>query len=383
MLSSKFKLSFLIFLFITLYAPAQTWVDSLTSYAHEKYLPAEKYKWTWMNAALLRAMVVQYELADEDSKDLSLDYVQTAMDNKLKRAHGKRPNAVASAHGLAFLSRILEDKKYKDFADKIYSAYLNIPRGESGGINHLARTPELWDDTIYMIGIFLLEMYRSTTDEKYLDDLMEQFRIHREKLLDEEVGLWVHGWDGNNSNRCALCGQRNWPDEISRRSSEFWGRGNGWIVVLLSDMLKTIPKEHQYWKEATNYLKEMISDLPKYQDESTGHWFQLPVKPELEGNWIESSCTAMFAYGILTALQLEIITGNEYEQSIHNAYKGLRKHSIHKIEDQFITTKNVCKGTCIGDEDYYLNRKSTTGKAYGIGMFIIFGLNYEKEYGVK
>jgi unsaturated rhamnogalacturonyl hydrolase len=335
-----------------------------------------------MNAPLLRAMVVNYENSEGAEKSFYLDYVQTAMDNKLKRANGVRPNTVASAHGFAFLWKELQDEKYLQAANKIYEAYLKIPRTSNGGVTHLARTPELWDDTMYMIGIYLLEMYRATGEEKYLDELMKQFRIHREKLSDPSSGLWVHGWDDNNSGRCTICGQRDWPNEETRRSEEVWGRGNGWIVVMLSDIVKALPKDHPSYSEASAYLKEMIVMLPDLQDEKTGHWYQLPLKPELEGNFIESSSTAMFSYGILTAIQHNIVESKAYEDCIHLAYEGLRKQSLEKVGNQYLNTKNVCIGTCIGDEEYYLNRKSISGKAYAIGMFIIFGTNYELEYGM-
>jgi len=362
---------------------AQTWVDSLNTFAFEEHLPAKQYKWTWMNAPLLRAMVLNYELSEGAEKSFYLDYVQTAMDHNLKRANGKRPNTVASAHGLAFLWKELKDEKYLQVADKIYQAYLNIPRTSNGGVTHLARTPELWDDTMYMIGVYLLEMYRATGEEKYLDELMKQFRIHREKLSDPSSGLWVHGWDDNNSGRCTICGQRDWPNEETRRSEEVWGRGNGWIVVMLSDLIKTLPKDHPYYIEATGYLKEMIVSLPGLQDKTTGHWFQLPLKPEVSGNFIESSSTAMFSYGILTAIQEDLVDAKEYEPCLHLAYQGLRTYSLEQVGNQYLNTKNVCTGTCIGDEAYYLNRKSTSGKAYAIGMFIIFGTNYELEYGFR
>lgn len=384
MIHHKSVFLIVVLLFCSNVIHAQTWVDSLSNYAMEKYLPANKYKWTWQSASLLKAMTVQYELSDnKKEQDQFLEYVKTAMDNKLKRAHGKRPNAVASAHGLAFLARILKDDNYKNLADKIFRDYLIIPRTGSGGIAHLARTPELWDDTIYMIGVFLLEMYKTTGDEKYLNELMEQFRIHRSKLLDDSTGLWVHGWDGNNKTRCALCGQRDWPDKETRKSTEFWGRGNGWVMVTLSDALKTIPKEHPYWTELSGYLEEMIINLPEFQDPATGHWYQLPLKPNVEGNFIESSCTAMFGYAILTGLQLDIVQDQKYQQSIRLAYEGLRNYSIQPIETSYLTTKNVCKGTCIGDMEYYLNRKSTTGKSFGLAMFIIFGMNYELEMSLR
>lgn len=380
---TRFFLSIVISLsFCSLHA--QTWVDSLTSFAHEKYLPAKKFKWTWVNAPLLRSMIVQYETGDENSRDFYLDYIQTAMNSKAKRASAKRPNTVAPANGFAFLAKVLMSEKYAKLADKIYADYLKIPRTSNGGVTHLARTPELWDDTMYMIGVFLLEMYRYTEDEKYIHELMEQLNIHRDKLLDKEVGLWVHGWDDNDSYRCTICGQRDWPNADTRRSEEFWGRGNGWIVVLLSDILKTIPQDSPYWFEASSYLKEMLEPLVSLQDSTTGHWYQLPLKPKVEGNYIESSSTAMFAYGMLTALQYKLVEDRQsYQTCIDKAYVGLREHSIVQVDEKYLNTQNVCVGTCIGNENYYINRKTTTGKAYAIGMFIIFGLNYEVEMGMR
>lgn len=359
----------------------QTWVDSIDVYARESFLPAEKYMWTWQRAALLRAMVVQYELRPEAEKQTYLDYVATAMKATEKRAHGKRPNAVASGHGMAFLQRVTGEPAYARAAQKVYRDFLKIMRLEGGGVSHKTSSPELWDDTIFMIGVFLLEMFRATGEERYLDDFMEEFRIHREKLLEPEWGLWVHGWDGNDKNHCALCGQRNWPDDKTRRSAEIWGRGNGWVVVTLADAVQAVPAQHPYHAELAGYILEMIDHLPELQDPETGHWFQLPVKPGLEGNYIESSSTAMFGYGITTALKLGLVEGRQWERSAEAAYLGLRKHSVTEPGNGYLTCSNVCKGTCIGDEAYYLGRKSVEGKPFGLAMLIIFGLEYEYYSG--
>lgn len=358
---------------------AQTWTDSLDNFARQKFLPPDKYRWTWQSASLLRTMVVQYETSPETEKAVYLEYVRKAMDKKAGRASGKRPNSVASGHGMAFLYKVTGDKKYLAIAEKIFRDYLKIPRTKNNGVSHLRNSPELWDDTVYMIGVFLQEMYLATGDPKYLDELMEQFRIHRDVLRDETWGLWYHGWDGNNKNHCALCGQRDWPDKETRRSTEIWGRGTGWIIVTLADMLHFLPQDNPYRTELEGYLKEMVIRLPEIQDKATGHWFQLPIRTQQPGNFIESSCTAMFAYGILSALQLGIIEGEAYRNSVDMAYKGLREHSIEVIAPPYLSTKNVCKGTCIGDMQYYLNRKTGAVKPSGLAMFILFGRSYERD----
>jgi unsaturated rhamnogalacturonyl hydrolase len=358
---------------------AQTWVDSLDMYAREKYMPPSKFNWTWMKASLVYTMVKQYDnISDENQKKIYLDFIKTAMDKTYKQANGKVPNAVASGLGMAFLYRVTKDIKYKKACDKIYADYLKIKRTKDGAVSHLPAHRELWDDTVFMIGQFLMELYKATGDEKYIDELFKQISLHREKLQDSTTGLWVHGWDSDYKGHFSFGSQLNWANKTTGKSAEIWGRGNGWVVVTMADLLQTMPKNNPNWNELAGYLKEMIVNLPQLQDKATGHWFQLTARPDEPENYIESSSTAMFSYGISKALQLDLVTDAAYKNSIELAYKGLRNYSILQIDEKYITTKNVCKGTCIGDKEYYLKRKVKNEKPYSIGMFINFGRSYNK-----
>jgi unsaturated rhamnogalacturonyl hydrolase len=300
------------------------------------------------------------------------------MDKTYKQANGKVPNAVASGLGMAFLYRVTKDIKYKKACDKIYADYLKIKRTKDGAVSHLPAHRELWDDTVFMIGQFLMELYKATGDEKYIDELFKQISLHREKLQDSTTGLWVHGWDSDYKGHFSFGSQLNWANKTTGKSAEIWGRGNGWVVVTMADLLQTMPKNNPNWNELAGYLKEMIVNLPQLQDKATGHWFQLTARPDEPENYIESSSTAMFSYGISKALQLDLVTDAAYKNSIELAYKGLRNYSILQIDEKYITTKNVCKGTCIGDKEYYLKRKVKNEKPYSIGMFINFGRSYNK-----
>ncbi len=340
-------------------------------------MPASKFHWNWMNASLLHTMVKQYDFTNDTNKKTYFDFIKKSMDKTYNRVNGKIPNAVASGLGMAFLARTTGDAKYKKACEKIYADYLKIKRTKEGGVSHLRNDIELWDDTIFMIGQFLLEMYRATNDEKYLDELTLQIKIHRDKLQDKTSGLWVHGWDSDAKSHCTFCGQLNWPDKATGKSKEIWGRGNGWIIVTLSDAIEIIPQNNVHWIILANYLKEMIVQLPSLQNKENGHWYQLPLRDNEPKNFIESSSTAMFAYGITSALKFELVTDTIYKNSIELAYNGLRNYSIKKISSEYITTKNVCKGTCIGDKNYYYKRKVKNEKPYSIGMFINFGRKYE------
>lgn len=377
---NKCRVIFTCFLFVFLQDSfAQTWVDSLDSYARESFLPAKNYKWRWTHAALLNTIMKEYDHALPAQKPLYLAYIKTAMNKTFAVANGKTPNSVASAMGLAFLYSVTKEEKYKTKAEKVYADYLKIRRTKEGAVSHLMLFTELWDDTMFMIGEFLLKMYAATGDEKYLDEFVKQFRLHREKLQNKELGLWVHGWDSDDKTHCTFCSEMYWADKQTRRSTELWGRGNGWIVVTLSDALETIPKTNVYWNELARYLKEMLVHLPELQEKETGHWYQLPVHKDEAGNWMESSCTAMFAYGIKAALDLGLVNDTAYRTCVTRAYKGLREYSIKPVGKQYLTTQNVCTGTCVGHKEYYFKRKVKTGSPYGLGMFIQFGRRYEER----
>ncbi|MBI1343322.1 MAG: hypothetical protein GC171_10360 [Terrimonas sp.] len=357
---------------------SQNWVHTVESYGRDVFMPADKYKWDWGQATFLNAVVHLYNQAPAQEKGKYLAYIKTAMDATYDVANGKHPNAVASGHGMAFLARVTGEKKYRDKAMAIYEDYLKTPRAPNGGISHRVETVELWDDTIYMISMFLLEMYRLTGDEKYIASFVEQVKAHREKLADNKWGLWYHGWDADSEPYDDKCSMLGWPDPVSHHSSQFWGRGNGWVTMALADALHTIPKNSKYRKTLTKEFKNILMKLPELQDPKTGHWFQLPIYPGDPANFLESSCTAMFGYAITLGLDMKLLREDKYRPVADLAYKGLEQYSLVKKTDNYFIPGQVCGGTCIGDKNYYFQRKITEGTPFGIGAFVLFGLAYQQ-----
>ncbi len=356
---------------------SQNWVDAIDAYGREVYMPAEKYKWDWGQATFLNSLVHLYNYKSQTEKAKYLEYIKIAMDATYDVANGKHPNAVASGHGMAFLARITGEEKYRLKAIEIYNDYLKTPRASNGGVSHRVETVELWDDTIYMISMFLLEMYRLTGDEKYIADFAAQVKEHSEKLADTKTGLWVHGWDDDNENYDDKCSIVGWPDKVTRKSSEIWGRANGWVTMALADALNTISQKSDYRKPLEKEFKNILKTLPSLQNKETGHWYQLPLFPYDSLNFQESSCTAMFSYAIALGLKMNILNKKTFQPIIENSYKGLRKYSTVSIEGKYFAPSQVCGGTCIGDRNYYYNRKVTEGTGFGIGAFILFGIEYE------
>jgi unsaturated rhamnogalacturonyl hydrolase len=355
-----------------------SWADSLLSYATLNYMPAHKYHWNWREATFLRAMIAVYE--DPRLRDFALDYIRSAMDHVKEKAHAVHPNAVASAMGLAFLGREAEHpEEYLALAERLYEQYMKIPRAANGACSHRPNVVEIWDDTIFMIDEFLLEMYKTTGDEKYINEAIDQLLAHAEKLADNQTGLWFHGWAESRQIDDDGCCQLGWNNNIGQRNSEFWGRGNGWVAMSMADILEVIPQSHRAYQQVLSLYQGQMAALKRLQYPQSGHWLQLPLHTEKSGlgNFIESSCTAMFGYAIAKGINFKLLPRQEYEPVVNNAMKGLQKLSTART-GRYISPKNVCAGTCIGDENYYYRREVVNGTHYALGAYLLFSAEMNK-----
>lgn len=364
---------------------AKNWVDSISLYGREALMPANEYKWDWGQATMLNAIVHQYRCSKDGDKEIYLSYIKSAINSVLDDINGKHPNAVASGHGVAFLAGLNEDlgKIYKPFAEKIFSDYLLTPRTSKGAVSHRTESVELWDDTIYMCSMFFFEMYRLTGDNLYLEHFIHQYKLHKEALADKNIHLWVHGWDADNIDYQDRCSMKEWwKITPERKSKEFWGRGNGWIFMALADALRTYPKNSNEWQYFANELKNMSGILPDLQDSETGLWYQLPLHKNDPGNFLESSCSAMFGYALTVGILEGVLSKKIYLPVINKVYNGLKKYATVS-EGKYLAPSKVCLGTCIGDKEYYYKRSVGIGVNYAVGSYIMFGLVYDKLYSKK
>ena len=174
-------------------------------------VPAGSYVWNWRDAVVIRGLIEVYD-TDPELRGEVLDYVREAMLTTARKAHGHHPNGVASGAGLAFLVRAGEDRDgyFRSVADRVFEQYRNIPRAENGACSHRPKVVELWDDTVYMLTLFLVEMYRATGDDMYLDMCADEMLAHAEKLMDPGTGLWYHGWAQTREIHRDACCQDGW-----------------------------------------------------------------------------------------------------------------------------------------------------------------------------
>ena len=104
-------------------------------------------------------------------------------------------------------------------------------------------------------------------------------------------------------------------------------------------------------------------------------WYQVLDKVDDKRNWLESSCTALITYAAAKLYNNGII-GEEYKDRIISGYNGALSKT--EITGNTLSVTNVCVGTGVGREDYYLHRPTVSNDLHGAGAFIMMCTEVEK-----
>ena len=207
------------------------------------------------------------------------------------------------------------------------------------------------------------------------DDIALQFRVAAEKTFDPATGLYRHGWDESRSMA--------WADPVTGQSAHCWGRALGWYTMALVEVLPYFPASHPGKAELQSLLESILATLPKYADPETGLWYQVLDSPGREGNYLESTCSAMFTYAYLRAAR----EGYAVPASVDPKalYESLVKRFIREDEDGTLNLTDCCAVAGLGGKenrsgtfDYYVNEKIIENDPKGVGPFIWASLEYEK-----
>lgn len=263
---------------------------------------------------------------------------------------------------------------------------------------------QVWCDGMYMGPALLAQLinYKNATNNISNDDwslLTKQFSITWEQLRDSKTGLLYHGMTATPTIT-------DWSKDAtptSYHSGAFWGRANAWYMLALVDVLEVMPPSNTNYSVLKGYLEKLAESIASYQNED-GTWYQVLDQKDnaLDGNYEESSCSALFTAAYLKALRLKLLESSKYETMAKKAYVALvNKFMAYDKDDN---NKIQILGSCCsaglgtnsnslrdGSRSYYINgndSKAVTGENTGyyytegkvLGGFIMAATEYERAY---
>ena len=103
--------------------------------------------------------------------------------------------------------------------------------------------------------------------------------------------------------------------------------------------------------------------------------------PELEGNYLETSGSAMIAYAILKGCRLGILQEEKWRRRGEEIFDGLEREKLQKDEDGWHLT-GICLVAGLGPKDerdgsveYYLSEPVVSDEEKGVGVFMMATAN--------
>ena len=130
------------------------------------------------------------------------------------------------------------------------------------------------------------------------------------------------------------------------------------------ETLSALPENDPLRPPLLDILRRQIEGLKKVQAPD-GMWRQVLDQPSL---WEETSCTAMFSYGIARAVNRGWIEATNLVVA-RRAFAGIANR---------VTPEGVINGTCVGTGigrtlDFYLKRPQPVDDYHGRGVVLLAG----------
>ena len=274
-------------------------------------------------------------------------------------------------------SRILFDlykytgnEKYRKAIELAHSQILTHPRTKEGNFWHKAiYHDQVWLDGLYIMQVFYTR-YQSQYGGKDYGDIIRQFQNVRRLMFDEEKRLYYHGYD---SSRTLF-----WADKITGLSSNFWLRSIGWFLVALADVWDYMDGDGDGRAVIAGIFKEAIDGILLYQDQDSGMFWQVPSFPRREGNYLETSGSAMISYALLKGARLGILPSSYSEIGL-DVFNGIVREKMSE-ENGDLNLKGICLVAGLGPENntrrdgsykYYISEPVVENDAKGVGPFIM------------
>ena len=171
------------------------------------------------------------------------------------------------------------------------------------------------------------------------DDAVNQLKITYQRTLDPKTELNRHAYDETRKTF--------WADKETGLSQHCWGRAQGWYTMALVEVLDALPEDYARRGELIDLLKKDCDAILKWQDKKSGVWYQVMDSPKREGNYLESTCSSMFAYVLLKAYRKGYVS-EKYKDAGIKAYKGIIKNFIKVHPDKTISLTNCCSVAGLG-----------------------------------
>lgn len=286
---------------------------------------------------------------------------------------------------------------------------------------------QMWLDGAYMGSATLAQLTGYLGDSKNIfgskeadwNMVAKQLNIVWNQCWDSNKQLMYHAFSATGAAKASTktndtwAGISNSADAPVYHSAAFWGRANSWYFFALVDALEAMKNDNQEntdnYKTLKNHLDFFAAGIVKWQDKTTGGWYQVMDEngnykasnynssyswDTSYNNYIETSATAIFSAALFKAVRLGLL-GDTYKEAAKKAFEGIVNNFVAPKADGTINIWSSSRSAGLGgknyrdgSKDYYILGKDTKivtkednlteGKV--LGGFIMAATEYERAY---
>lgn len=166
-----------------------------------------------------------------------------------------------------------------------------------------------WCDALFMAPAVYTRLYTLTGNRKYMIFADAEFKATYNHLYDKEEKLFFR--DSRYFNQKEANGQK-----------VFWGRGNGWVIGGLAEILKTLPADDSEYRPFYLQLFKEISERLAGLQNKDGFWHASLLDPASYPS-PETSATGFIVYGLAYGVNQGYLPADKYLPVIEKGWAAL------------------------------------------------------------
>nr|WP_294588890.1 glycoside hydrolase family 88 protein [uncultured Bacteroides sp.] len=205
-----------------------------------------------------------------------------------------------------------------------------------------------WCDALFMAPPVYLHMYDITGDKKYIRFMDKEYKATYDYLFDKEESLFYRDW-------------RYFTEKEANGSKVFWGRGNGWVLGGLVELLRRLPAESKYRPFYQDLFVRIVERVVRCQGKD-GFWhaslLDLDSYPSPE-----TSASGFFVYALAYGINEGLLSSERFLPVVIKGWNAL----LSTVEED----GKLGYVQPIGADPKKVTRQMT--EVYGPGAFLLAG----------
>lgn len=313
----------------------------------------------WTNATLYIGMAKWAELADKVDKDEKYYKWLVNVGNRYLWKANKR---MYHADDLAVCQMFIDVyNRYKDksmLKPTIERIDWIIDHPSKGSLiidyaNQTTLERWSWCDALFMAPPIFTRLYKETGNEKYLQFMDKEYKASTIFLYDLEEKMFFRD-------------SRYFYQREANGKKVFWGRGNGWVLGGLTEMLKDLPKKNSYRNFYEELFVEMCGRMVEIQ-QPDGFWHASLLDPETYAA-PETSCTNFIIYALTYGINEGLLDKATYLPTLLKSWKAVLGTIDSEGKLGYVQP--------IGADPKKVTKDMT--EVYGVGAFLMAGTELYK-----